>query len=61
MIEFYEPMLYLSTPEHPNTMGVLAVLTEAVDGELLRDAAGCRGGTAHAFSVLLCESRAAGK
>ena len=38
MIEFYEPMLYLSTPEHPNTMGVLAVLTEAVDGELLRDA-----------------------
>ena len=38
MIEFYEPMLYLSTPEHPNTMGVLAILTEAVDGELLRDA-----------------------
>ena len=37
MIEYYEPMLYLSTPEHPNTMGVLAVLTEAVDGELLRD------------------------
>ena len=38
MKEFYEPMLYLSSPEHPNTMGVLAVLTEAVDGELLRDA-----------------------
>ena len=37
MKEFYEPMLYLSSPEHPNTMGVLAVLTEAVDGELLRD------------------------
>lgn len=38
MSEFYEPMLYLSTPDHPNTMGVLAVLKEAVDGELLRDA-----------------------
>ena len=37
MKEFHEPMLYLSTPEHPNTMGVLAVLKEAVDGELLRD------------------------
>jgi len=37
MSEFYEPMLYLSTPDHPNTMGVLAVLKEAVDGELLRD------------------------
>jgi len=30
-------MLYMSTPEHPNTMGVLAVLKEAVDGQLLRD------------------------
>ena len=38
MSEFYEPMLYLSTPDHPNTMGVLAVLKETVDGELLRDA-----------------------
>ena len=37
MSEFYEPMLYLSTPDHPNTMGVLAVLKEAVDGELLRE------------------------
>ena len=37
MKEFYEPMLYMSTPEHPNTMGVLAVLKEAVDGQLLRD------------------------
>ena len=36
MKNFYEPLLYLSTPEHPNTMGVLAVLKEAVDGELLR-------------------------
>lgn len=37
MKDFYEPLLYLSTPEHPNTMGALAVLKEAVDGELLRE------------------------
>ena len=37
MSEFYEPMLYLSTPEHPNTMGALVVLKEAVDGDILRD------------------------
>ena len=37
MAEFYEPMLYLSTPEHPNTMGVLVVLKKPVDGALLRD------------------------
>ena len=36
MKEFYEPMLYMSTPEHPNTMGLMAILTEPVDGELLR-------------------------
>ena len=35
MKEFYEPMLYMSTPEHPNTMGVSAVLTEPIDGALL--------------------------
>jgi len=34
--EFYEPMLYLSTPDHPNTMGVLIVLKESVDGDILR-------------------------
>ena len=39
MREYYEPMLYLSTPEHPNTMGVYAVLREPVDGGLLRAAA----------------------
>ena len=39
MREYYEPMLYLSTPEHPNTMGVYAVLREPVDGGLLREAA----------------------
>jgi len=36
MKEFYEPMLYICTPEHPNTMGVFAVLKEPVDGEILR-------------------------
>lgn len=37
MKEFYEPMLYMSTPDHPNTMGVLAALKEPVDGDVLRD------------------------
>lgn len=36
MKEFYEPMLYMSTPEHPNTMGVLVTLKETVDGDILR-------------------------
>ena len=35
MTEFYEPMLYMSTPEHPNTMGVEVRLKEDVDGALL--------------------------
>ena len=38
MKEFYEPMLYLSTPEHPNTMGALFVLKQPVDGDILREA-----------------------
>ena len=38
MAEFYEPMLYMSTPEHPNTMGVCVVLKESVDGDILRNA-----------------------
>ena len=38
MAEFYEPMLYMSTPEHPNTMGVCIVLKESVDGDILRNA-----------------------
>ena len=37
MTEFYEPMLYMSTPEHPNTMGMLAVLKDPVDGDLLQE------------------------
>lgn len=39
-MEFYEPMLYMSTPEHPNTMGVALTLTEPVDGDILRSAVG---------------------
>ena len=37
MKEFYEPMLYLSTPDHPNTMGVLVALKEPVDGDILQE------------------------
>ena len=36
MKEFYEPMLYLSTPDHPNTMGILVALKEPVDGDMLQ-------------------------
>lgn len=36
MKEFYEPMLYLSTPEHPNTMCVIARLKEPIDGDILQ-------------------------
>lgn len=35
MKEFYEPMLYLSTPAHPNTMSVVAELKEPIDGNIL--------------------------
>ena len=35
--EFYDPMLFISTPEHPNTMGVIVALLEPIDGEILRD------------------------
>ncbi len=37
MKEFYEPMLYMSTPDHPNTMGVLVTLKETVDGDVLKE------------------------
>ena len=30
-MEFYDPMLYLSTPEHPNMMGVIVGLKEDID------------------------------
>ena len=36
MKEFYEPMLYMSSPEHPNTMGVIVQLKEQIDGEILQ-------------------------
>ena len=36
MKEFHEPMLYLSTPEHPNTMCILAILQEPIDGDVLQ-------------------------
>ena len=36
MKEFYEPMLYLSTPEHPTTMCVIARLKEPIDGDILQ-------------------------
>ena len=37
MAEFYDPMLYMSTPDRPNTMGVVVELKEMVDGNVLRD------------------------
>ena len=36
MAEYYEPMLYMSTPDNPNTMGTSVTLKEAVDGDILR-------------------------
>lgn len=35
-MQYYDPMLYMSTEENPNTMGVTATLTEPVDGEILQ-------------------------
>jgi hypothetical protein len=37
MSNYYEPHLFLSTPEHPNTMGVMLKLSKPVDGKILRD------------------------
>ena len=36
---YYDPMLCTCSPENPMTMGVTAVLTEEIDGELLKEAA----------------------
>lgn len=36
MKEFYEPILYMSTPEHPNTMEIQIELKEPVDGGILQ-------------------------
>ena len=35
--QYFEPMPYLSTPEHPNTMCMSVVAREPVDGDVLRD------------------------
>lgn len=37
MSEFYDPMLYMSTPEHPNTMSVVVELKEAINGTILQE------------------------
>ena len=36
---YYDPILCTCSPENPMTMGVTAVLTEDIDGELLKEAA----------------------
>ena len=36
MLEFYEPHLDFSMPEHQNIMGVILSLRDPVDGEILR-------------------------
>ena len=38
MSEYYDPTLYLSTPEFPNTMGMEVILKENVDGCILSEA-----------------------
>ena len=37
MPAYYEPMLFESTPQHPHSMGIMATLTEPVDGEILTE------------------------
>ena len=39
MAKYYEPMLFASTSRHPSNMGIMAVLQEPVDGELLSQVA----------------------
>ena len=36
--EYYDPPLVMCTSKHSNTMGAIVVLTEPVDGELLKEA-----------------------
>ena len=38
MAAYYDPMLFASTADHPNSMGMMAVLKEPVDGKLLQEA-----------------------
>lgn len=35
---YYDPMLYLSTPEIPFVMGITATLKEPIEGEKLEEA-----------------------
>lgn len=35
-MQYYDPILYMSTEENPNTMGITATLTEPVDGKILQ-------------------------
>ena len=37
-MQYYDPMLYMSTEDNPNTMGITATLTEPVDGAILQTA-----------------------
>ncbi len=37
MAKYYEPMIYMCTPENPNTMGACVVLKEPVDGDVLSE------------------------
>ena len=39
MSEYYEPMLYLSSPGNANTMGCTVTLSEPIDGKILADSA----------------------
>ena len=38
MAEYYDPMLFINSPENPLTMGVMAVLKEDVNGSFLDEA-----------------------
>lgn len=39
-LNYYDPMLFLSTPEIPFVMGITATLTEPIDGKILKEAVG---------------------
>ena len=36
---YYDPIMCICSPENPMTMGITAVLTEPIDGDILREAA----------------------
>lgn len=37
-MEYYDPNMFICSPENPNTMGFTATLYEPIDGDLLREA-----------------------